>query len=265
MAAGYETLIEPIKNKRTFEEVSDRLKELIFDGVFKPGQQLPSENALAQMFQVGRQSVREALRVLEISGFISTKPGIKGGAVIEGTALSRLSSLFLDTFKFHKANLEDCIVVRRAVEMAVLDSVLTNADPSDIEELRNSIAKARAIIESENSAFEENIEFHRLLAKASRNVVFSIVIEALLTVYLEFKSQVTKVTLQQSRKIMETHAAVVEAIVEKNRGKAVELLEKDLALGGRILVQGRGKALRPPGRHGSATAEQGDEAGKSRR
>ena len=93
MIPDYAALIGPVKNKRTFEEVSDKLKELIFDGTLKPGQQLPSEHALAQLFQVGRQSVREALRVLELSGFITIRAGVKGGAVIEGTMLSKIGGI----------------------------------------------------------------------------------------------------------------------------------------------------------------------------
>jgi GntR family transcriptional regulator, transcriptional repressor for pyruvate dehydrogenase complex len=237
METDYRALIEPVKNKRTFEEVSDRLKELIFNGSLTPGQQLPSENALAQLFHVGRQSVREALRVLELSGFISTRPGVKGGAVIECTALSKLSSLFLDTFKLHRVSLEECIVVRKSVELSLLEFVLQNADQSDIELLRDNVKEAKAIIDSNQPAFEQNIEFHRLLAKASKNAVFSIVMESLLTVYSDFKSQATKVTLQQSGNIADAHEALVDAIATRDKEKAFDILEKDLLLGAEILMR----------------------------
>jgi GntR family transcriptional regulator, transcriptional repressor for pyruvate dehydrogenase complex len=263
MQADYTSLIGPIKNKRTFEEVADRLKELIFDGVFKPGQQLPSETGLAHMFQVGRQSVREALRVLEISGFISTRPGIKGGAVIENTAQSRLSSLFLDTMKLNKASLHDCIAVRRALEISILDFVIKNADHSDIDELKASIERAREILDSDSPAFHENIHFHRLLAKASKNFVFSIVMESLITVYIEFKSKATDVTLSQSRTIMETHEKILSAIVERNREKAVKLLENDLDLGGEILLRSliSRNLVRDPAASAEETPERKSEGG----
>src|SRR5271157_5084720 len=143
VVTDYESLIEPVKNKRTFEEVSDRLKELIFNGTLKPGQQLPSEPALAQIFHVGRQSVREALRVLEISGFITVRPGAKGGAMIESTMLSKLSGLFLETFRLHKISIEDCIAARKAIEASVIDLAIQNAGEEDIEALRNNIVVAR--------------------------------------------------------------------------------------------------------------------------
>lgn len=236
MNDDYKILIGPVKNRRTFEEVSDSLKELILNGTFKPGQQLPSENALAQLFQVGRQSVREALRVLEISGFISTKPGIKGGAVIEGTVISKLSNLFLDAFKFHRASLEDCLVTRRLVETAMIELVLRNADQDDIENLRNNIERAKAKLDRNAPAFEENLEFHRFLAKASKNYVFFIVMELLLSVYADFRIKAGSVKFQQSRAMIASHEALTNAIAEKNSEKTFKLLEKDMALGGEILM-----------------------------
>lgn len=236
MKPDYTKLIGPIRNKRTFEEVSDKLKEFIFDGTFKPGQQLPSEHTLAQLFKVGRQSVREALRILELSGFITTRPGVKGGAVIEGTMLSRMTGLFLDAFKFHEVSLEDCMTARKAIEVSVLDSVLRNADKSDIKSLRENLMKAREKLRVNEHAYEENIDFHRILARASKNYTFCIVMESIMAVFADFKSRAVAVIPEQSKIIIEGHEALVNAIVTKKKKLAVDLLEKDLANARKILL-----------------------------
>jgi GntR family transcriptional repressor for pyruvate dehydrogenase complex len=236
MVTDYETLIEPLRKKRTFEEVSERLKELIFNGTLKPGQQFPSENALAQLFQVGRQSVREALRVLELSGFITVRRGVKGGAVIEGTMLSKLSGIFLDTIKLHRVSLEDCIAARKAIEVSVLDFVLKNAGKEDIEALRNNIAATRRKGHPNKPPFEEIIDFHRLLAKASKNYTFSIVMESILAVFADFRSKYASPDLKESRHVVDLHEALVDAIVENNKARAVELLMEDLAVAEKIVL-----------------------------
>ncbi|MBW1769425.1 MAG: winged helix-turn-helix transcriptional regulator [Deltaproteobacteria bacterium] len=59
----HQKLFKPIKNERTFEKVSRRIKRLIFDGVLKPGDRLPSETELAHQFDVSRQTIREGLRI----------------------------------------------------------------------------------------------------------------------------------------------------------------------------------------------------------
>jgi GntR family transcriptional regulator, transcriptional repressor for pyruvate dehydrogenase complex len=236
MIPDYASILGPVKNKRTFEEVSDKLKELIFNGTFKPGQQLPSEHTLAKLFHVGRQSVREALRVLELSGFITIKAGVKGGAVIEGTMLSKIGGLFLDTFKLHKVSLEDCMAARRAIEASVMDRVIKNADQSDIENLRHNIKKAKAKLHENDSAYEENIDFHRILARASKNYTFCIVMESIMAVFSDFKSRFTTVSPKQSINIIKGHEAIVDAIAAKKKKLAIELLGKDLTNAGRILL-----------------------------
>ncbi|MBU4603705.1 MAG: GntR family transcriptional regulator, partial [Proteobacteria bacterium] len=53
-ANASQQLFTPVKNKRTFEEVSSNIKELILDGTLKVGDRLPPETQLAQQFNVGR-------------------------------------------------------------------------------------------------------------------------------------------------------------------------------------------------------------------
>jgi GntR family transcriptional regulator, transcriptional repressor for pyruvate dehydrogenase complex len=247
MVTDYETLIEPLKSKRTFEEVSDRLKELIFSGTLKPGQQLPSEHALAQLFQVGRQSVREAMRVLELSGFIVVRPGVKGGATIESTMLSRLSGIFLEIFKFDRISPEDCVAARKAIEASVLDFVFKNADSEDIQALRNNVMAARRKVHANKSAYEENLDFHRLLAKASKNYTFTIVMESILTVFSDFRSRHQSVSLKQSKTIVGLHESIVDALVANQQVKASELLKEDLAAAEKIMLPDKRPAFERAG------------------
>ena len=233
----YKLLIEPIKSQRTFEEVSNRIKELIFSGALKPGEKLPSENAMAQLFQVGRQSVREALRVLERSGFISVKMGVKGGPVIEDTVHHKIAALFLDASKYNKVSFEDYSSAIIAIEVSIIDFVLKNADKQDIEGLRENVRKAREKLASGVPAFEENIDFHRLLAKASKNYVFCILIEAILAVLSDFRSKLNaEEGVGPSGEITGVHEQQIEAIVSKRKRKMAALIKKDLLLAKQILT-----------------------------
>jgi GntR family transcriptional repressor for pyruvate dehydrogenase complex len=64
-------IFNPIKNERTFQEVSNEVKRIVFKGILKPGDRLLSEAKLAHQFNVGHQTVREGLRLLELSGWIA--------------------------------------------------------------------------------------------------------------------------------------------------------------------------------------------------
>jgi GntR family transcriptional regulator, transcriptional repressor for pyruvate dehydrogenase complex len=83
------------KIKRSFNEISSEFKKLIFQGVLKPGDRLPSQIEIARQFNVVRQTVRESMRILEKGGFITIQRGVKGGPFIVDTMLNRLSTLFI--------------------------------------------------------------------------------------------------------------------------------------------------------------------------
>lgn len=84
----------------TFETVQDHILGEIRSGRVKPGDRLSPERELASELRVGRSDVREALRSLEISGLLSFKRGVGGGAFVresgsEGIETSIRSMLIL--------------------------------------------------------------------------------------------------------------------------------------------------------------------------
>ncbi|TET90161.1 MAG: FadR family transcriptional regulator [Desulfobacteraceae bacterium] len=220
-------IFAPIKRTRTFEDVSDKIKQLIFDDVLKPGEKLPSEAQLAQQFGVGRQTVREALRLLEISGFITIHRGGSGGPIIKDTILNRISDLFLDAFRIKKVTLAELTVARLEIEKVVLNHVIDNVEESDIRSLQKNVAEARKKIDNNIVATEENIQFHILLAQASRNHVFFIVVESIMAIVGDFLSRIGP-DVETSDNVVSYHEDIVKAIAEKKRTKAINLLEQHL-------------------------------------
>jgi GntR family transcriptional repressor for pyruvate dehydrogenase complex len=221
------TIFNPIRPKRAFDEISNEIKRLIFTGVLKPGDRLPSETELANQFGVGRQTIREALRLLELSGFISMQKGGAGGPLIVDTILSTISSSFVDVFQMGSISHDELTVARMEVEKMVLRHVFANAGPEDIEALRENVVRARRKINQNQEIFDENIGFHRLLAKASKNQVFVIALESILAVVAHFRSLFT-MGLQGPRKVLEEHEHILDAIEKGRYDEAFILMEKHL-------------------------------------
>ncbi|WP_083455673.1 FadR/GntR family transcriptional regulator [Desulfosarcina cetonica] len=88
---GYFT---PIKTSRASEDVFLQLKAAILSGKFKPGSKLPSERELTAEFQVSRGVIREAIRMLELSGFLAIRQGHGGGAYVTDLTLSHVATPF---------------------------------------------------------------------------------------------------------------------------------------------------------------------------
>jgi GntR family transcriptional repressor for pyruvate dehydrogenase complex len=240
MSTDLKTVFTPIKSPRTFEEVSNQIKKLIFDGVFKPGDKLPSEIEIAQQFHVGRQSIREALRILELSGFITIQKGGGGGAIIKDTISSTISELFLDAFQLEKITIDELTIARFEIEKIVLKYAIENANELDIEALQENIRETREKIENNILAVDENIRFHKLLAKASKNHLFVIVVEAVTTAIRHFMSGLGpdsessdskkwySENMMNSKNTIAYHEDILNAVIEKKLDLAIDILENHL-------------------------------------
>jgi len=226
---------------RAFEEVSSKIKEMIFKGVLKPGDRLPSEAKLANRFQVGRQSVREALRILEFSGFISIqKCGRNSGAIIQDTILKTISDLFVDALAFERLSLDHLTIARLEIEKRVVFYAINNAREKDYLSLEENIARAREKIALNEPATEENILFHQLLAQASGNRVFVMVISVLLAVLRDCLSQLSLALsekndkygfnegIKRSRQVVTYHEDILQAIRHRDHELAETLMEEHL-------------------------------------
>ncbi len=225
---GTSALFRPIKLRRAFDEISGEIKSLIFKGILKPGDRLPSESDLASNFGVGRQTIREALRLLELSGFISMQKGGAGGPLIVDTILNTISNSFLDAFQMGRITVDELTTARLAIEKMILGSLFAHSlDEADLQALRKNVSQARKKIDAGLQAFEENTQFHKLLAGASGNHLFLILMESIMTVVAHFRS-ILGVNLELSARSVEAHQQTIDALVKGNRKKALVVLEAHL-------------------------------------
>ena len=97
---------------------------------------------------MSRQTIREALRILELSGFRTIQKGGIGGPLIKDTILNTISGLFLDAFRMEKISIEELTIARLEIEKVVLNYVLVHAEESDIRSLHDNLVRARKKVET---------------------------------------------------------------------------------------------------------------------
>lgn len=216
-----------IKPQRAFEEISNEIKQMIFSGVLKPGSRLPPEAELASQFGVGRQTIREALRLLELSGFVIMKKGGAGGSIIVDTILNTLANSFLDIFRMGQITIDELTTARLEIEKIVLTHALKNIKQTDIEALQENVQKANSKLERGIQAFEENVQFHKLLARASKNQVLVAVMESIGAMVAYFRSLLGADFSLSKRATLE-HSQILDAMIKNKKKRALELLEKHL-------------------------------------
>lgn len=181
--------VEPIKVKRLSEMIESHITDLILKGEIPPGERLPTEKEIGEQFGVSLVTVREALKGLEVSGFIEKKKG-KGGGVfaIEPKSEFVKHSLFtfLSTQHFSSEHLTE---LRLMLEPATARMAAQKIEPPEIRMLEENVRycedNIREISTSERK--QKNIEFHRLIAEATKNPVLALTIDYVMDFLFNFK------------------------------------------------------------------------------
>jgi GntR family transcriptional repressor for pyruvate dehydrogenase complex len=170
----------PVKPRRAFEDIIVQIENAIYEGRLTVGDRLPPERELAEIFQVSRASVREALRVLEAFGVLSARrgTGADSGSIVSAENESPLSGLLRLYASLLQMPLMDLLEVREALEMLTARRAAERAGDEDIDRLR-------AIIDGMHAAREPDefltvdADFHVTLARSSGNSVAPLILGAL--------------------------------------------------------------------------------------
>ena len=105
-------LFTPAKTQRASEAIYNQIYPKIISGELRPGDRLPPERELAEMFQRSRPVVREALRMLQQEGLIETAVGSSGGAVIRGVSLKSVEEPLKNLVAMGAINLDELLEYR---------------------------------------------------------------------------------------------------------------------------------------------------------
>jgi GntR family transcriptional repressor for pyruvate dehydrogenase complex len=120
----------PEQPARAWRLVLEHIERDLLDGRIGPGDRLPSERDLSADLGVGRSSVREALRVLEVMGLIrtSTGSGPQSGAIVISTPTGGMSTLLRLQVAARGFPLEDVVQTRLLLEDAVAATLAGRAE-----------------------------------------------------------------------------------------------------------------------------------------
>ena len=111
-------VFKPISPKKISSQIAEQIRSLILAGEFSPGEKLPPERELAEMFGVSRPSVREALNMLAASGLVMSCQG--GGTVVKSLVDIITGNPLSDLIKGEQERALDVIEVRKDIEHRLL-------------------------------------------------------------------------------------------------------------------------------------------------
>jgi GntR family transcriptional regulator, transcriptional repressor for pyruvate dehydrogenase complex len=182
----------PVATRRAFEEITAQIRGRLARHTLRAGDRLPPERELAGQFHVSRNTLREALRSLEIAGLLELRKGATGGAFIkEGGGDAAVAGL-ADLFHLGTIRPQHLTEARIIIGTEVARLACARRSREDLEALAANVEAAeRATAEGDvRRRAEVNYEFHRLLARATKNPVLIVMTDALMEMTRHFVESV---------------------------------------------------------------------------
>lgn len=218
--------IEPIKQKTLVFQIMEKIKELIMAGKLNPKDKVPSEYKLAEMFNVGRSSIREALKIFQYMGIIEIKLP-SGTYVSESSNVS--SEALIWSMLLGKKSFSELLELRVVMEQQGLWYLLDyHKNDWDLRErtiasLAQEIrAMKEAILEdSEEDRISADYNFHGHIIEVCRNEIFKNLYRTMRSFMIQeiFRTQRDKMSIQSSP---QRHEKLLEAIKEGNYRNAAD-------------------------------------------
>jgi GntR family transcriptional repressor for pyruvate dehydrogenase complex len=196
---------------------------------YRPGTMLPPEAVMLERFQVGRASLREALRIVEVYGLITIKPGPGGGPVVQDVTARQFARAATFYFHLHGATFRDLLEARRAVEPMMARLAATHADPDALERLKAEVSETRQAYETGDLPEwrQHTGEFHALVASASGNHILDLFGLSLKELYSErLEHRVVGKTDRPT--VLAEHAAIANAIIRRRPAEAERLMTEHM-------------------------------------
>jgi len=166
---------------RLYQDVVDQIQTAILEGKLQPGDKLPPQREMAEIFQTSVPPVREALRVLEQKGLIELKLGITGGAIVRKANTEQVGESLALLIKHQQVPVTQLSEFREFVDGQVAALAAERAKPEDVEYLKTLLAEAKVHLEKGISHLEAFDQVDRrvnvALAHISRNLIFISIIE----------------------------------------------------------------------------------------
>jgi GntR family transcriptional repressor for pyruvate dehydrogenase complex len=237
--------ITPIPRRRVFEAVADSIRQGIFAGTLLPGHKLPPEREMASRYRTSRVALREALRALENEGMIVIKRGYGGGAFVSDfdNALKALRDSLNTVVKLGRAKSVHLTEVRRMLEPQIAQVATFRATPSDLQQIENVVLAQEEELRTGALSRRYDMEFHRLVVKATHNPVLAIVVNAINDSLRDsiFRS---KLSQEMRARVVSSHRSIFEALRNHDAVQAQKAMgDHVLAVQGHLEARGSKKPI----------------------
>lgn len=163
-------MYKPSSRVMLYEDVINQMMTLIKKGKWQPGEKIPTENELSEYFQVSRNSIREAMKVLTHLKILNSKAG--SGTFIFKDAVQSIQVLELNNTIREKSTYKSIMDTRLIIEPELVYRAALSATPNEISQLEKIINESMETINSGTySKSTVGFSFHMEIARISKNEI----------------------------------------------------------------------------------------------
>jgi DNA-binding FadR family transcriptional regulator len=215
-----------IRRMRRALKISELIaRDIILDiseGGLKAGDSLPPEAAMLQQYAVGRASLREALRLLEVQGLVHIRAGAKGGPVVGAATAENLARMLTLYFGVAGATYQDLADVMLLLYPKVAGfAAARKLERAEIVALNASIEQSCSTPDPRLLRTETLKDFHSLLTQFGKNFVWSLLTDAVGLIFAEDIIATTD-SREFHATAIEDHRQIAEAVLAQNPALAQE-------------------------------------------
>ena len=219
---------------RRYEQVAAQIQGLIANGTLKAGDRLPPERELAAKFGVGRSSLRDAIRTLEVMGIVESRHG--SGTVVRDLSTDALVVPLAKVLAQKRGLVAELLDVRRMIEPALAARAAANATEDELARLEDILRRQAEKVRRGERSIEEDSEFHYTIALAARNSVVLKVLDVLMDLLRESRARSLQVPGRPDRSYA-GHRRILRAIKRRDGPAAEAAVRKHLKEIEEIVVQ----------------------------
>ncbi|MBE1536993.1 FadR/GntR family transcriptional regulator [Actinomadura algeriensis] len=212
-----------MRPKKTAELLAQRIVADINRRGNTVGDRLPPERVMLEEYNVGRGTLRESLRFLELQGVIALKPGPGGGPVVQQPDAGNLATALTLLLQFGRAPFRTIAEARVGLEPMMARLAAVRMTDGHLAELRSSVDTMHDHLGDQSVFLEENKRFHDLIAHGSGNALFGHVVDALLGI---LDGSAIGIDYPEVRRtaVHRAHLRIYEAIASRDETASAEAM-----------------------------------------
>ena len=217
--------VKPIARKSIYEDIVIQIRGMIDRGELTPGDRLPPERRLAEMFTVSRNTVREAIKALAEKDILESRQG--AGTYVRELDSDRFADSFAGAILRRRPELKDVFEVRKLIEPEIAAMAARNASPSQITRMAAIVVEQERALASGEPGRAYDQELHELLAAASGNEVMRAMVVTLHDEFTESRAEGLQ-SVERQKASLEAHRSIVNAVTGGHVMKAEKAMREHL-------------------------------------